>query len=415
MPRRLILILVLVLASCATPQGGGEPILERPAELRHACAMAGPLVDYTPIGWSGASLAVQADGTFLLARFEGDGVAPPRLIVSALTASGTEPGLTIPTGTGSISATALSTSPEGWALVWGEGNEVRFARQDGAGATAPVVVASASGTIDAVHLAPLGEGLGVMWQSRAQDQPQDLRFARIDTQGVLQREAHLLARTEGPYYFLSASLAAREGGLAAIFGDAPARRLAVVTIDPSGMPSAPRELPLPAAPAGFQLTESDAFLAATPSGYLAAWSEASFNGDFGMPMGHTVIRLLPLAPDATPIGEPLLLSRPENDVDEIQPRLVRIHDSIAVIWARGTRIYVCGGCMPDHRLRMVLLDPERLVPASNLLADIGAGAPSGLVGHQVAVSGSDVALAFSVAYHVSSEPGTTLLRCEPAP
>jgi hypothetical protein len=85
-------------------------------------------------------------------------------------------------------------------------------------------------------------------------------------------------------------------------------------------------------------------------------------------------------------------------------------ETVALLWARGSHIYICGGCVPDHSIHMVLIDPETLSPRSNAVQvepDMG-----GLLGRSHALSGSDLLVSVGIQFHVHFEPGFTALHCE---
>jgi hypothetical protein len=44
-----------------------------------------------------------------------------------------------------------------------------------------------------------------------------------------------------------------------------------------------------------------------------------------------------------------------------------VPDAVGLMWARGSHIYVCAGCVPDHSIEFVVLDPDDLVPLSDVL------------------------------------------------
>jgi hypothetical protein len=101
----------------------------------------------------------------------------------------------------------------------------------------------------------------------------------------------------------------------------------------------------------------------------------------------------------------------EDHVDHVEPELLDLGGSVALLWSTGGRIYVCAGCVPDHGLRLVMLDPERLVPQSPVL-EIDDMVTGGLLRHTTGVNGNDLAIPFRITFHVHSEPGSAFARCD---
>jgi hypothetical protein len=85
-------------------------------------------------------------------------------------------------------------------------------------------------------------------------------------------------------------------------------------------------------------------------------------------------------------------------------------DALALLWARGSHIYICGGCIPDHDLHAVLIDPESLTPLSNVVK-VGAE-HGGLLRRQTLVQESDLLAAFEIMFHTNSYPAFAAFHCE---
>jgi hypothetical protein len=101
----------------------------------------------------------------------------------------------------------------------------------------------------------------------------------------------------------------------------------------------------------------------------------------------------------------------ELDVDQVEPSLVQWdEDTVALLWAKGSHIYICAGCVPDHDISMMLIDPTTLTPRSNIVQvspEMG-----GLLGRTHAVSGADLLLTVGIQFHVHFEPGFAAFHCE---
>jgi hypothetical protein len=199
-----------------------------------------------------------------------------------------------------------------------------------------------------------------------------------------------------------------------VYRDPRRDRISLLAITDSE-PGVPIDLAITGEQLGIGFHSNDLSILATASGYLAAWSEEVYDDTGGEVTGYSIVRVLPIDASGSPIGSPALLSAPEDDVSIVEPRLARFGDTIALTWARGTIIYQCGGCMPDHRLELVLLDPDSLAPRSEVLTNLGQGAPSGLGHYDLVTSGAELMTAFQIEYHVSADPGTLSLRCGALP
>jgi hypothetical protein len=88
---------------------------------------------------------------------------------------------------------------------------------------------------------------------------------------------------------------------------------------------------------------------------------------------------------------------------------------VALFWARGSHIYLCGGCVPDHRIDLLLIDPRTLNPVSNVVSVTNGGAPNagGLLRRAVAVVGSSLLTTFNLTFHTWATAGSATFVCEP--
>jgi hypothetical protein len=152
-------------------------------------------------------------------------------------------------------------------------------------------------------------------------------------------------------------------------------------------------------------------LLSSPVGVFAAWSENTGNGSLEDPSGASVIRLARLSDGGAVVGAIERLQAPVIDVDNIGPTLAFHDGALAVAWSRGTIIYVCGGCVPDHDLELVLLDPTDLVPLADRITFQGT---VGLLNAALAVdaSGELVGL-LDHTYHAWSEGAAVRASCGP--
>ena len=85
----------------------------------------------------------------------------------------------------------------------------------------------------------------------------------------------------------------------------------------------------------------------------------------------------------------------------------------AVLWGRGSHIYVCGGCVPDHGIELLLVDPATLAPVSNAISLTNGGDPrgGGLLRRRVAALGDSLLTTYLLTFHVHATPGSALFTC----
>jgi hypothetical protein len=145
-------------------------------------------------------------------------------------------------------------------------------------------------------------------------------------------------------------------------------------------------------------------------GFVAAWTEERRGESRG---AGSVVRLARLDAAGKLIGAPSSLRAFEPDVDEVEPSLVRFGDAVGVLWGRGSHIYICGGCVPDHRIDLLLVDPLTLTPVSNLVSVTNGGDPrgGGLLRHETAVVGSSLLTTYLLTFHVHATPGSAAFNC----
>jgi hypothetical protein len=153
-------------------------------------------------------------------------------------------------------------------------------------------------------------------------------------------------------------------------------------------------------------------------GFVAAWSE-SYKGDIdnhgnSLSKGAwSVVRLTRLDAQGALVGMSATMRAPEADVDEVEPVLTPYADTLAISWSRGSHIYVCGGCMPDHRIDLLLIDPATFEPQSNVVTvtngdGLNAG---GLLRKQVAATGASLFTLYDRVFHTSAGPGFVVFTC----
>ena len=418
------------------PGGGQEqatPILARTQAPSYTCSTEG-VVDYSA-AWSygTGALAAQSEGA-LVARVEGTASefgfpeAPYRFVVSAVHADGAlDEAHEIAGSDGEkVSDVALLALPGGRAaMVWVEGEQLRFTAMTRDFATSPPATLP-SGMVTrgaAPALAQLGaEHVAVAYR----DAQNHARYLVVDLAGKAVVSALSLGKGEVD---APPQVVADEAGGSAVLWSAwlqgfdennqrPSSEVFFVRVDAAGkLDGEPRQL----SHLGDSGTLGDASFAssrvaliARPGGFLTAWSEGGNGGidELGEGSGgFTIVRVLKLDADGKAEGAPVQLSEREDSIDDVEPGFVALGDAIALLWARGSHIYVCGGCVPDHDIQAVLIDPDTLDPLS---APVKAGvAQGGLLHRHSASQGGTILNLSEITFHTSSKPAFAAFSCQP--
>jgi hypothetical protein len=93
------------------------------------------------------------------------------------------------------------------------------------------------------------------------------------------------------------------------------------------------------------------------------------------------------------------------------PSFVELDDRVGLMWTSGSIIWICAGCITDNDLHFVLLDPDAIVPASNVVTQLHQ--MNGIVAPLAAIVGADLLTAASLDFHAITMPASGALRCEP--
>ncbi len=158
---------------------------------------------------------------------------------------------------------------------------------------------------------------------------------------------------------------------------------------------------LPGAPRSSLLPVGDRF--------WLAFTESWFDPDPMSPEGNAVIKLAVV--DAEGGSEQHVLEAPVDGQNSLWPSFLALDDRVGLMWTTGTIIWICVGCISNHDLHFVLLDPDAIVPASNVVTQLHQR--NGIVGPLGAFVGPDMLTAASLDFHAVSLPASGSLRCEP--
>lgn len=420
----------------ASPGPIGEtPLVDRPLRAVYDCELTRDRTDHSPRQWGGYghALITTTDGRAVLSRIESSppgpfDPAPASFIASTFGADGTFGAPVQPTPTSTvadISSHALARRGDGFAMLWVERGGLRFAAFD-ANRTrvVPPVAIDVGPELPMFGARPrLAEGsdggFGVVFVRPDGSDRSETWWVGLDARGARLGEPRRLAVASGPFVDPAPAIEATSGGFAIVYRDVANERGHVffTQVDARGVEViAPRRLSvtdqagtLAGAGAGFDRPRLA--LRAVPDGYLAAWTEL-VEGNVQLGSGaSSIVRLARLDASGVVAGVPIALRAREVDVDEVGPTLTRLaDDAVAVMWARGSHIYACGGCMPDHRLDLVVVDPRDLSKIGALVT-IPEPTVGGMMAHDVAWQGELLTVTYEQTFHVHAAPGSASITC----
>ncbi len=446
---RFVLVLLGFLTACDSGTSNlpdaPSAITERPSRGTHQCRVVRDRTDHSPRQWGAgeSALVTTTGGTAFVARRENMSSDPFRpisgakLLVGSLSAAGAfGTPIMIPAAIAEVGDMAAVPRGDGFAVVWVEGTKLRFAAFD------------AAGMIDAAAQGRRSDGVGASTTPRMAAGPDGGFGVVSDVEsagGMCSRRSFLVLsgdgavrmpprRLDGPgagmlYARTAPAIVGGPAGYAMVWSDPASARGSIdfARADAGGSETvARRQIALPAggleigrlgglafAPAVHGLLEID-------GNFLVAWVEAQQPGrmpDFNTGRGGgawSVVRLAKVDGSGNPLGAPAFLRAPADSFDEVEPSLVRFGDAVAVLWARGTHIYLCGGCVPDHRIDLLLIDPTELTPLSDVVSISNGGGThaGGLLRRQLAVLGQSLLMTYRLTFHVHNTPGSATFECD---
>ncbi|MCK6546737.1 hypothetical protein L6R52_12880 [Myxococcota bacterium] len=401
------------------PDEDTRALLERSVEREVTCTRrAGPL-DQKPRSWSwgGHSVAARGDEVFVVRteaiRENPFDAAPTSIVFGALLEDGTlsGPESVVDVGDAGVSRPVATVVGDELWMLWADDTDVHLARDTAAGVAGPTPlgldVANESWNTT-LAIAAGHDGAGLVFASGVSGADYSTSFVRLSAAGaVVGTPIALPAQQERPAITLRAT---DDGWLMIRRSDGAlvSQRLAL-----DGTPSEPVVLARDdeanrrwvGRGTGF---DRGAFgLVEHGDGFVTAWSEATWSDADAW----AAVKLAKLDASGAIVGTPIWARAPEADVDEVEPNLTRFGDHVALTWARGSHIYVCAGCMPDHRVDLVLFDPAAMTPVSDV-ATVPAFETGGLLRRDEAWAGATLRMAIENQFHVHGEPATAVLGCE---
>jgi hypothetical protein len=407
-----------------------NPIIDRPSAARYQCRIARDRTDHSPRNWGlvPPALVKTAQGKLFLARLETTGDylfngPPPQVTVSTLDVAGTfGTPTTIPLANSlEGSAIAAAARGDGLLVLWVDDGKLRLAAFDAAGqivlAARDVLDHVDAGSNPALALGPDGN-YGLAYAPQLSLGSREVRFAVLDANGTVKAAPRVMSGPGASFASPAPAIAATSYGYAMLWRDPSsmaggidfaAATVSGVEVVPRHRVSAAVELGLSVGGVGGFESPQSALLP-NGDGYLAAWTEAK-RSEFTA--SGSVVRLARLDAEGNRLGEAASMRRFQYDVDEVEPTLVPFGDAVAVLWGHGSHIYICGGCVPDHRVDLLLVDPATLAPVGNLVSLTNGGDPrgGGLLRRQVGVLGSSLLTTYLLTFHTSAKPGSAAFDC----
>jgi hypothetical protein len=428
----IIVIGTLGLGAC----GGGSavPLTERPSRGTLQCTIARDRTDHSPRNWTTPPAMVTTTGgsTFLIRPESTQGFppGPSELVASTLDAAGTlgSP-IVIPSAAADVGEVAAAPRGAGFAAVWGEGTALRFAAFDDAGAiaVAPKTVLS-GGAIDSVYTVPSlaagpDGGFGLVYTATAETDKREVRFVVLNADGTMRGTPRALnaAGTLVSFVWPAPSIVADANGYAMIWRSPTEARGGIdfARADAAGAETVARRRISVTNAEGTLVGGSSGFdrptnaLLAVDGRYVAAWTEVH-QGDFSS-NASSEIRIVRLSTDGVAQSPPVPLRPATTDIDEVEPVLVKVGSAAAIAWGRGTHIYICGGCIPDHRLDLLPFDPTDLTPLGDVVSitngSVSGSRAGGLLRKQLSAFGTSVLAAYQLTFHTTAKPGSAAFTC----
>ena len=400
----------------------GGPLLERPSGARYHCSVSRPIARLA-VPWGGFSL-LPGDPEARLAVTGRDSTNPDpnlpanRLTLSTLSVNGKlgSPAVlrAAPIWLGEVSA---AKNGEKSTVVWSESTgdgstaALKSLQVDDAGmiVTAESVLTAPTGTAVTPKLVSAGSGYALSWIER-EGSFSALNFALLDESGKLTGSPVVLAQGT---YVVPGDIASVGGHFLLSFGDARYTesgsfgQLLVIGADGHAI-GAP--IPLQASPGGgISLTLPK--LHVRGEQVLAAWSVTSGDNSVEGQEGATTIRIARFDANGERQGLMYDLQAKVTDQESVQPFWVDFGEDLGLLWADGSIIYICGGCVPDHSLKFVVLDGQTFTPQSDVVQLVNTLPAGGLLSPEATRSESDLLVVSSVTYHTSAEGASASIRC----
>jgi hypothetical protein len=397
-----------------------RPLLERTVDRKSTCTLGGGPVDQKPKSWNYGGHAVAArDGEVIVVRTESIrespwDAAPTSLVFGALLEDGSLAGAETVAEVSEVGVSepvAAVVGEELW-MLWIDGTNLALARDTATGVVGPTSLglpADESPWSSILELASGHDGAGLVYSKNDPSNGRStLSFVRLDATGAIVGAPVVLStQQERPVITLHAT----DDGWVMLLrrdGEVVSQRLAIDgAASPAIVLAKDDEGTQRFVGRGGGFDRGTLALVADGDGFVAAWAESTWSQEDAW----SAVKLAKLDADGAIVGTPIWARAPEADVDEVEPNLTRHGDHVALTWARGSHIYICAGCIPDHDIQLVLFDPRAMTPVSDV-ATVPSFDSGGLLRRQEAWAGATLRMAIQVQFHVHGEPATAVVRCE---
>jgi hypothetical protein len=327
-----------------------------------------------------------------------------------------------------VRACQLAPAGADAAVVWLEATvarpemSIQMARVDASGAVVDgpreVVPPSSGYPFEPHRLVPLGEDAGValLWA-----QSDGLHVRVIEPGDERPADASFVVTPDLPT--AARGVATSDGLLVTWSADAGAgSEVFVVATDTQGAATGETTRLGRAASASLETRNGD--LARVGDGYVAALSESVTRGDPSTgdsapdgPWWHpddwsmeSTILLQRLDASGATVGPLERVQASVPHLENVGPALAALGDDVALTWSSGRVIYVCGGCMRDDELRVVVLRADDLLPVSAVVA-IPPDGVHGSFQARLTIAGTSLGMIYSQDYHATSRLGVATGAC----
>lgn len=395
------------------------PILEREPMITHACEETRAMEQ--PAGAANGrrdALVALGGEYFVLGASEG-------LALSSIALDGTtgsevvlEPeAFAFQSATSVVVDASIATI---WTYTAGTSQALRYAVVDDALGTvvAPKDVGGVTGAyLTTAALLPAAAGeLALLYAEADAGGETLLRFVPLDSSGDATTTPVDVAELGPMYGMVSASAAATpDGGYAVSYtvGGYGGSEVFFVILDADGTARfEPRRISRASGDGWFSDLGDARRRTVLPVGdrFWVAFTERWIDPDPDAMNGNVVVMLAVV--DADGESESHRLQAPVDGKNNISPMLVELDGRVGILWTTGTIIWICGGCITDNDLELVLLDPDAIVPASNVVTQIHPQV-NGIVLPVGEFVGADMLTVASLDFHALTLPASGALRCEP--
>jgi len=394
------------------------PILEREPMPTHACEETRAMTQSTGTVAGRSDALVAVDGEYFMLR------SSSTLTLSNIALDGTTGDEVVldAEAFGFHSATSIVVDTS-IVVVWtnsgGASPILRYAAVDDTLGTvvAPKDITGITGeyvTTAAIVPSPTG-GVALLYEVSDAAGQTSLRFSTLDVDGEITGTPVDVAEVGRLYGMAPVGAAATsDGGYAVsyVVGDSIQTEVFFVVLDANGTQRiAPRRISREAGDGWSSELGGARRRSLLPVGdrFWVAFTESWFDPDPRQLQGYVTVKLAIV--DAQGQSEDHLLQAPVEGENNLWPSFVELDDRVGLLWTSGTIIWICVGCISDNDLQFVLLDPDAVVPASNVVTQLHQ--PNGIVGPLGAFVGADMLTAASLDFHAVTLPASGALRCEP--